>query len=148
MVPGLKAQAAGSSSSSSSSSLEGMCTCNCCLGQLPHIHALVAESTLSLATSVDIITADKGVSVRESSTTTATTGSERVSEFHFLREKEYVVSMSRVDDVLMMTPGGGGGIGIAGSSSSSSSTVSSSDCRGPIYRVDCIADHSVVHSAQ
>lgn len=55
-----------------------------------------------------------------------------MSEFHYSRNKDYVVSMSRVDDVLtrQIWP-----------DSNYNNNGACHDNRGPVYQIDCIADN-------
>jgi hypothetical protein len=66
-----------SSTSARNYSQGGFCTRNCLIGQVPHVHAVVVSKTLSLAPSVEIQTGN----------------------FTYSRGTEYIVSMSRIDDV-------------------------------------------------
>jgi hypothetical protein len=96
------------------------------------VHAIVADSTLSLATTVHIIQGNVGLSDGVSDGV--------VSEFHFSRESEYVMSMSRIDDILSVNVTGaeaGAEVGVGNANSGGSSSA-----QGPVYRIDCIADRN------
>ena len=128
LVPGTRAQ-------SHSPTLPGLCECNCCLGQLPHIHAVVTRTTLSLASSVDIFPS----SIDDNNDD----GDD--GEIIFSRQQDYIVGMSRVDDVMTRMTRRRAEAAAGRTSASGGDGVRDRDTdmytrQGPVYRIESISD--------
>jgi hypothetical protein len=129
---------ASSSSNEIPSCYSGFCFSSCCAGvQAPHLHVLLVTSTLSLSPYAEI-----------TRTCDADTG-ELSHQFHFSKQKDYVVSMSRLDDLLNyqphLQPADMLWINTANATNTcadgNENRVHRKSC-GPLYRIDCIADSS------